>query len=611
MGVTSRFFRCIVLLVFLISVADAVSCGDTILVDTNLSSNLDCGGHGLIMGVDDITLDCNGYLISRNESLNDSGEPFFFGIQLHNISNVTIKNCVIRDFDYGIFLNLSNNCLLYNNTLSFSEGTILIFSSNLTNVTSNTLTNNNGGIGILLGESNTILNNTIINGSAEAIYLVGSHNNSIIGNFINDNSDDGIVIDESDGNILSYNTISNNDEGIYMRPSSDYNSIISNTIINGDYGVFSFLSTGNKLFNNSIIGNDVGVFFDTVTNSLIINNTVSNNDDEGIYLESSSHTQIEENTVNNNGLGIKLIPYSFNNTFSNNTVNYNLRHGLSIDNSSMENKLYGNRVCFNNLQRTIYNDIYINGNTLGENNTCDTTYKYNDTNTTGCVNPCVPCGEILTSDISLNADLNCSDKDSLEGLIVGTDSITLDCRGHKIQGKGLYFGIVGLNVSNVTVKKCNVSNFEYGMFFELSSNNTLSNNVVTNNDEGGIILISSSNFNTLTSNTARNNSAGIIILESTNNTLINNTADYNTWGSYIDNLSTGNALYDNYFCFNNISGGAYYDIYDGDATTGDNNTCNTVFNYNDSSNIMSGCVYRCHLCELLTGWNLISLSLII
>jgi len=65
-------------------------------------------------------------------------------------------------------------------------------------------------------------------------------------------------------------------------------------------------------------------------------------------------------------------------------------------------------------------------------------------------------------------------------------------------------------------------------------------------------------------------------------------------GFYALSTSTGNIINTNTFCSNNQSGGNYYDIYISDAytTTGDNNTCETTYNYNDTGTT-TGCKNKC------------------
>jgi len=84
-------------------------CEETITKDTVLSYDLlNCFGNGLIIGADDITLDCNGFSITGNNN--------GYGIYT-NANHGTVKNCRVENFDYGIYVDGSNN-LIYNNYLN-------------------------------------------------------------------------------------------------------------------------------------------------------------------------------------------------------------------------------------------------------------------------------------------------------------------------------------------------------------------------------------------------------------------------------------------------------------------------------------------------------------
>ena len=51
--------------------ASHVSCGDTIIADTTLDSDLvDCPGNGIVIGADDVTLDLNGHTIDGDGGSN-------------------------------------------------------------------------------------------------------------------------------------------------------------------------------------------------------------------------------------------------------------------------------------------------------------------------------------------------------------------------------------------------------------------------------------------------------------------------------------------------------------------------------------------------------------
>ena len=91
----------------------------------------------------------------------------------------------------------------------------------------------------------------------------------------------------------------------------------------------------------------------------------------------------------------------------------------------------------------------------------------------------------------------------------------------------------------------NASNNYCGIWLNSSSNsNTLTSNTANNNWEGGIVLSYSSNSNTLTSNNANYNRDGILLSSSSNNILTNNNANYNVDGIWLssssNNTLTGN-----------------------------------------------------------------------
>jgi len=118
-----------------------------------------------------------------------------------------------------------------------------------------------------------------------------------------------------------------------------------------------------------------------------------------------------------------------------------------------------------------------------------------------------------------------------------------------------------------------------------ASNNILNNNVANNNLWGIIIWYNSNN--TLNNNTADNNQEnGIWLTNTKNNTLTKNTANNNRYGAYLYSTSANNILLSNLFCNNLVN-----DIKDADSNSGDKNTCDTIFNWNDIGTI--GCTYGC------------------
>ena len=90
-----------------------IKCGDILTRNTILKTDLACGANALIIGSNNITLDCNGHNIStislQGQTIDASG------ITLNNIQGTTIRNCKVSGYHYGIYFNNSQNNQIYNN----------------------------------------------------------------------------------------------------------------------------------------------------------------------------------------------------------------------------------------------------------------------------------------------------------------------------------------------------------------------------------------------------------------------------------------------------------------------------------------------------------------
>ncbi len=124
------------------------------------------------------------------------------------------------------------------------------------------------------------------------------------------------------------------------------------------------------------------------------------------------------------------------------------------------------------------------------------------------------CGDTLTQNQVMWYDIRgCNDT----GIIMGNDSLILDCNGHAIQGdhnndaKGIY------THSNdyVRIKNCNVSGFEYGIYAGMGTNTSiLDNNIVDN--ENGVWLQYSFASHLQGNDIASNDANGILVSQSEN-----------------------------------------------------------------------------------------------
>ena len=108
---------------------------------------------GITLGASSIVLDCNGAVLN--------GSGFNRGILDWTANNVIIRNCTVKNYDYGIyFYNTSgSNTIIYNNILNNNNGIYFPYSSN-NNVYNNIMCNNinydiNNGGSNNVGDDNT------------------------------------------------------------------------------------------------------------------------------------------------------------------------------------------------------------------------------------------------------------------------------------------------------------------------------------------------------------------------------------------------------------------------------------------------------------------------
>jgi len=129
-------------------------------------------------------------------------------------------------------------------------------------------------------------------------------------------------------------------------------------------------------------------------------------------------------------------------------------------------------------------------------------------------------------------------------ITIAANDVTIDCDGYSITGDSTGNGIYSAGVQNITITDCTISNYEYGIYSSSTHNSYFINNEVYNTIAN--IILTSSNDNTLTSNTAHDSSSyGFYIYGSQYNNLEGNTAYNNGHTGFLVYYSSDNILYDN------------------------------------------------------------------
>jgi parallel beta-helix repeat protein len=197
------------------------ACGTTVAASTTLTASVGpCPATGLVVGANNIVLNCAGFTISSSTGTG-------VGIRLSGRTGVTVENCKVTGFAYGFALANSAHNFFITNTATCNKkyGFFLSASSN-NNLYYNTATCPTGvsptaiGFYLLNSNSNVLISNRA-NGNTNGIYLSTSGSNTLIANIANSNTIDGFFLTAtSHNNHLTSNTANSNRQYGYFDAST-------------------------------------------------------------------------------------------------------------------------------------------------------------------------------------------------------------------------------------------------------------------------------------------------------------------------------------------------------------------------------------------------------
>ncbi|WP_458208903.1 NosD domain-containing protein [Haladaptatus sp. NG-SE-30] len=227
-----------------------------------------------------------------------------------SISNVTVRNVNVTDWDDGIrYIHVVNGTVTNTVTANNRVGLTLL-SSNQTTVVNNTATKN-AVYGISLQETshhNAVANNTATANSLFGIHLVrsGVRNNTIASNAASKNEYGIVLIGANANTVINNSATANRIAGIWLSEADD-NRLSNNTVSNRFYGLYlGDQSNRNRLSTNTASQNAVGIRLLHSDNNAITGNTVTDSRVQGILLIASNNGLITDNQLSNNSDAIAL-----------------------------------------------------------------------------------------------------------------------------------------------------------------------------------------------------------------------------------------------------------------------------------------------------------------
>ncbi|TFF90389.1 MAG: hypothetical protein EU548_03260, partial [Promethearchaeota archaeon] len=400
------------------------------------------------------------------------------------------------------------------------------------------------GIALIYANNGQLLENNCSNNSEDGIYLYNVNNIHLIGNIINYNGRYGVFLISGDHNNISSNQINNNDaNGLYSYYSHNSTIVGNNFSANAFNGVGLFISEDNEIRDNDINNNFQAIRLSDSNDNNITHNRINDND-LALYLDSSNNTMISMNILLDNDEF--LVEINCKNT----------KEGM--------NKVNG-----------YYTSFIIDGNAL-EGFTwaiasllgwCTGSGTWND--------------PFVIENIVINGK---KERSAIE--IKNTD--------------GEYFVI-----RNCTCFNSSELSSQAGIKLSFASNGRLDMNNVSFNNADGIMLHVSTNI-TVSNNLIANNLASGITLASgcTENYIVNNTITGNTdTGIYIYGGSS-NKLY-----LNNVTDNGFTGITISQSHSNNNVSMNTIHNHNRAislSNTLNDVFYKNNISQSTVAFYLSS-----
>jgi hypothetical protein len=301
--------------------ANHVQCGDTLVADTTLDTDLNCPENGVFIGAPGVTLDLHGHVIQGADE-RETGGVVALGSAFQGLE---VRNGAIHGFPIGVYVDGPADVQVHGMLLSENALAVACLNAPRCAVRHNVIRHNGGGIrmaaagedpaNVSLIAGNTICLNDI------GLRLTGTPV-TVTRNSIVQTTTDGIVVDNNGPVDIRGNVIARNGgDGIrtfFLAVVSVRNNFIVRNGANGVYifGGFEFVTQADVRYNHVSrnAGDGVLVSEQGVT-ATVKGNRTDRNGDDGIGIEWSTApaccfdvTVSANQAYANTDLGIEAVP---------------------------------------------------------------------------------------------------------------------------------------------------------------------------------------------------------------------------------------------------------------------------------------------------------------
>ena len=200
----------------------------------------------LIVDRDNVVVDGGGFSLQGNGS---AGNLYIrlseTGLNLTGVTNVTIMNLQIYNYNYGVYVDHSINATISGNSITLDGYGIFEAASTFADISANNIAQNNYDIYVNTpSENNQIVNNNIDSAMSFGITLNDSSGNVI---FNNNLSKSGIDDESGSNNLITGNLMYSDYYGVYLNGATD-SIIAANNFTACSFGASSPGGASSNLF---------------------------------------------------------------------------------------------------------------------------------------------------------------------------------------------------------------------------------------------------------------------------------------------------------------------------------------------------------------------------
>jgi parallel beta-helix repeat protein len=299
---------------------------ETLVITSDTTLTTDHQGS-IVIGANDVTLDCAGYSV-----IGPGSDPEVVdGIVIDGHSGVTVRNCVVQQFGYGIVVRNSSAGLLEHNEVRWNGLSGIDVTGSVDVIVRQNTMHENGldsgysGIDVEYGASDVVVSGNTSRGNGGNGFYIYQASNLVFDNNDAYSNSRGFDLDleVTDSTFSNNRAVNNAGDGVSVVLSDDNRFIANEVSGNGGHGFQVHRSSGNVLRSNEVLGNNAdGISLNTESSyNVIRDNDIERNISNGILISGGSDRNLlAGNVSSHNGEYGLLLLGAINNTMTGNVA---------------------------------------------------------------------------------------------------------------------------------------------------------------------------------------------------------------------------------------------------------------------------------------------------